>query len=382
MIEYKTFFGKDLTEAIAKAKVALGVDLKIVAHDVVKKGGFLGIGGKEMVKVVAIKPEDDFFIRNRSVSPPDIRKIKPVNNNIKLEQELQDIKEKLSLLMSNKENNVIPADTQEFQKEKNNSLVSKYTKILRNNDFGEELINIIFDKLKKTVDINNFENEETFIMKLREQIKKLINVKADVFFNGSSPHIVFFVGPTGVGKTTTLVKLAANYKLKENKGIDIFTIDNYRVGAVEQLKAYAEIMQTPFKKVDDKKELKTAIDNSKADLIFIDTAGRSPKDDISISKLRDFVKSLRGEKMNLDVFLVLDARTKKNDMMTIAEKYKIVNFNYLIYTKLDETTSTGALIESSFYIKKPISFVTFGQDVPKHIGVVDPELLVDLAVKE
>ncbi len=368
MTEYKTYYGKNFNEAYARVRLDLGLDAKIVKQEEVIKGGFLGIGGKPMVKLVASKPSNNNYIMVKK--KPNIEKLEN-DKDIKLERELKEIKETLSLLMHGNKGEV---KTKEANTE--NKLIAKYRKMLRKNDFSDDVIDNILDNIEKEV----IDDEKVIKDRIKEHLKNLINVKKNFNVDGNTPNVIFLVGPTGVGKTTTLVKLAANYTIKEKKSIEIFTIDNYRVGAVEQLKLYASIMQSTFQKVDDKTELKNLIKNSKADVILIDTAGRSPKDDIAISQLRDFIKSLSIFKVN--VFLVISAATKKNDMLSTAEKYSITNFNYLIYTKLDETESTGALIDASYRIKKPISFVTFGQDVPKHIGVVDPELLVDLAIKE
>ncbi len=383
MAEYVTFYGKNVNEALAKMKLQLGMDARVLSQEEVKVGGFFGLFSKPMVKIVAIKPEKKLFSKNNFlIRKGELTSVAASGRSkeIELEKELQEIKSQLAKLVTNKTNTIV--------EEKNNSnsitdkLLKKYENLMRENDFGEDIIKKILKNIEKNINLEEIDDEKIIIDNIKDQLKELITIRrdSDIIGTGVTPKVLFFVGPTGVGKTTTLVKLAANYKLKEKKSVEIYTIDNYRVGAVEQLKAYAEIMDTKFAKVDNKIELKNIIKESEADLILIDTAGRSPKDDISISTLREFIKTLNV--FNVDVFLVISASTKRKDIVKIAEKYSETKFDYLIYTKMDETESTGAIIDATYRIKKPITFVTYGQDVPKDISIANLDLLVDFAIKE
>ncbi len=378
MLKYDVFMGKDLQEAIQKMKYSLGPDAMILKQRVVNTRGLLGLFKKPMVEVVGfksdkmnlLKKDNTEFYRSRLDSPTPTSTTGP--EEVTLQKELADIKKTLEVILK-KENPTFIQD-QEISTEED-KVWNKYIQLLKRNGLGDELIDKTIEALKKDMDNVNLEDENIIREKLKDKLKELIEIEDPIKGKNKLPRIFMFVGPTGVGKTTSLVKLAANYKLKEDREIEIFTLDNYRIAATEQLKTYSDIMQIPFKKFDNKIDLKNALKKSKADIILLDTAGRSPKDDMSISALKDFIKTVNF--YSIDIFLVVSASTKKDDILSIHEKYSKLNYKYLLITKLDETETLGSLIDSMFYIKKPLTYVAFGQDVPKHISMANVELLVD-----
>ncbi len=175
---------------------------------------------------------------------------------------------------------------------------------------------------------------------------------------------VVLVGPTGVGKTTTIAKLAGKLSLIDKKKVGLITVDTYRIGAVEQLKTYAEIMNIPFKVVITLKEMEAAVKSMEdCDVVLIDTTGRSSKNSMQISELRAFI-----EKAEPDcVSLVVSAITKNKDINIILKGYKELNYNDIIVTKLDETSVYGALYNIEKLSNKPIRYITTGQNVPDDI---------------
>jgi len=370
MLDYKTFRGKNFAEALMKMKMELGSNGIILNQREVKPGGIWGFFKKPEIEIVAVRSN-----KPNSYSSLIQHSSKKESENFELanvlQKELSEIKSKLELLLDEKREIVKP--------EVKFNRYQHYINHLKEHDIGDDIIEKIFESIEKEGNIN-FENDERIIKeKIRRRIIDLIETTGPIKLDKQG-RVFMFVGPTGMGKTTTLVKIGANYRLKNNKNIEIITLDNYRIGASQQLKAYCEIMQSPYRKVSDKKELKAIVKKSQADLILIDTAGRSHYDDMSISTLTSFIKELNMH--NLDVFLVVSANTKKRDILEISEKYSKTNYKYLIYTKLDETASTGAIIDATYRIKKPISFITFGQDVPKHIDIATPEYIVKYIMKE
>lgn len=180
------------------------------------------------------------------------------------------------------------------------------------------------------------------------------------------PTVVVLVGPTGVGKTTTIAKLAANFALFEGKSVGLVTIDTYRIAAVEQLKTYAEIINLPIEVVYTVGEFKRALNNLEHnDLILVDTAGRSQKNRRQIKELKQFLAGRNPD----ETHLVLSANTKLEDLMDTAESFKEVSYNRLVFTKLDETNEIDTLLRFIEQIKIPISYVTTGQSVPEDIEV-------------
>ena len=177
-------------------------------------------------------------------------------------------------------------------------------------------------------------------------------------------RVVALVGPTGVGKTTTIAKLAANFRLRDGIRMGLVTVDTYRIAAVEQLRTYAEIIDLPMKVVTSPQEMRRALDElSDLDLILIDTAGRSPRDDLKIQEL----KSLIGEADVDEVHLVMSLTASVRSIRMTCEQFEAVNPTALILTKLDEAAGMGSLLSVSREVQLPFSYLTTGQDVPEDI---------------
>ena len=190
--------------------------------------------------------------------------------------------------------------------------------------------------------------------------------------------IIAFVGPTGVGKTTTLAKLATNAKLFDGKKVAIISADTFRIAAVEQLKTFATIADIPFEVVYSSDDIKKAVMKfSNMDHIFIDTTGRGQRDKINLEEIKNLLASIEpGE-----VHLVLSATTKYKDMIEILEKFKGLFINRLIFTKLDETTTLGLILNVAEKTRKPISYITFGQSVPDDIEMANPKKIAKMILR-
>jgi len=183
------------------------------------------------------------------------------------------------------------------------------------------------------------------------------------------PTVILFVGPTGVGKTTTMAKIAASYWLNDRKNIGLITADTYRIAAVEQLKTYADILGLPVKVIYSPSELKDAIDQySDKDIIMIDTAGRSHRDEKHFEELKELVNSYDAD----EIYLLISAGTSWKNCMDILNSYSFLEDYKIIFTKLDENPRLGIILNSIMYNPKGrLSYVTIGQSVPDDIEVVD-----------
>lgn len=182
------------------------------------------------------------------------------------------------------------------------------------------------------------------------------------------------VGPTGVGKTTTIAKLAANYALLAEKRVALVTVDTYRIAAVDQLRTYAEIIGTPVDVAFTPAELRSAIlRRDDFDLILVDTAGRSQKNKMQMAELRAFLDVLDDPV----VHLVISGTTRTRDMMDIVERFGQCPISHLIVTKLDETSTYGILYNVCRLTGLPLSYVTNGQNVPDDIEVARSERMAD-----
>lgn len=236
---------------------------------------------------------------------------------------------------------------------------------LEDSDLNEKLVKKV---ITKTKDINEEIEED---QKVKLAIETMIPV-SKVKMEGR----IVLVGPTGVGKTTTIAKLAGRLSLIEKKKVGLITIDTYRIGAVEQLKTYADIMNIPFKVVFSLKEMEKAIDElNNCDVILVDTTGRSSKNSMQISELRAFIERVNTE----NIHLVISSTTKAKDINSIVEGFKVLSYNNVIITKLDETSTYGSILNILDAAKKPLSFITTGQNVPddiKHISTNEVSNLI------
>ncbi|MBN1899290.1 MAG: hypothetical protein JW827_10970 [Spirochaetes bacterium] len=379
MLGYKTYKGKTLAEAVAKMKMELGTNAMMLHHREIRSKGIMGFFRPPEFEVVGMVSDKSSIKNNilfKSLNNGSLKDVPKEDPGTLLQRELEDIKKQIKILTENKKGITVKSgeDSEKFKG------FQRFVNIMRDNDIGDDLIESIMESIEKEIDVTIIDDERVIKEKIKQKLTDLFDTTGPIEINGKTPRIFMLIGPTGMGKTTSLVKIAANYRLKKNKQVEIISIDNYRIGASEQLKAYSEIMQVSFVKAGSKAELKTIIKKSKSDLILIDTAGRSPQDDISISMLRDYIKELSMHKP--DIFLVISANVKKRDIIEIMNKYLKTNYKYLLYTKLDETLSTGAILDSTHRIKKPISFITTGQDVPKHIDIATHDYIVKNALME
>ncbi|MEE1073660.1 MAG: GTPase, partial [Cellulosilyticum sp.] len=205
------------------------------------------------------------------------------------------------------------------------------------------------------------EDSESFIRELYSALEGVLSEKEE----NELPQIIFFIGSTGVGKTTTLAKLTAQYVLEQQKRVVLFTSDTYRIAAVEQLKTYADILGVEIEIIYDESELPQYIEKWKhVDHILIDTAGRSHKNEEQVCELKALMENIKEKQ----VYLVLNANTSARDVKKIVETYEKADPNFdLIITKLDETDEIGNVVNISYYADKAIQYLTAGQNVPSDI---------------
>jgi flagellar biosynthesis protein FlhF len=193
--------------------------------------------------------------------------------------------------------------------------------------------------------------------------------------DGMRPYLVALIGPTGVGKTTTIAKLAANFSLRERKKVGLVTIDTYRIAAVEQLKTYAQIIDVPLEIAASIDQLKEAVGRlSDCDIILIDTAGRSQRDASRISQLKAFFLAVRPHELHL----VLSSAANQKVLDQTIERFRDIGIDRLIFTKLDEALGFGVILNSLQKAQAKLSYVTMGQDVPSDIEVGEPTALTRL----
>jgi len=211
--------------------------------------------------------------------------------------------------------------------------------------------------------------------RLSRMLQDEIQVAGPITLTPGRCRVVALVGPTGVGKTTTIAKLAANYRLKEKRKIGLITVDTYRVAAIEQLRTYADIIDLPMKVVSSPRQMREAIRGmEELDLVLMDTAGRSPKDEVKILELKSFLNEAAAD----EVHLVLSSVTGAHTLEQTAKRFSVVGTTSLVLTKLDEATGLGTVLPVLRSSKLPLSYLTNGQNVPDDIETADSKRVANL----
>jgi flagellar biosynthesis protein FlhF len=247
---------------------------------------------------------------------------------------------------------------------------------LRSAEVSEDLV---ADMLKGLPDMSGWKSQARAPMAesaMRDAMAQRIHCTGPIDLPKGQTRVVALIGPTGVGKTTTIAKLAANYALVEKKKVGLVTLDTYRIAAVEQLKTYGQIIDIPIRVAYTPAEVGPAIESFAGfDVILVDTAGRSQKNPMQVSELKNLI-----EAANCETHLVLAASTKQRDLLDQVERFRHASVDRLLFTKLDETTTYGTIFSVAAKTGLPVSYLTTGQKVPEDIEAAEAARLVTLVM--
>jgi flagellar biosynthesis protein FlhF len=242
-------------------------------------------------------------------------------------------------------------------------------------DVDETIVREWIDAIRRDADHRTMTDPALVKASVIELLKGELKVHGPIATDAGKCRVVALVGPTGVGKTTTIAKLAANYRLREKRRVGLITVDTYRVAAVEQLRTYADIIDLPMEVVATPREMREAVARmGHLDLVLMDTAGRSPRDDVKIQEL----KSMLCEAEPDEVHLVLSSTAGAKSLLGTAEKFAGVGTTALVLTKLDEAHSLGHLVSLVRGCRLPVSYLTDGQNVPDDIQVAQRETMAEM----
>lgn len=270
-----------------------------------------------------------------------------------------------------KEKEIIDTEKEIEHPSTQNKIAELIHKQLVNNEVKEKYADMLVEELndvggKQTVDNALANTYQKIVLKLGE-VKPIQTEE-------NKPKVIFFVGNTGVGKTTTMAKLASKCKLEDKMSVAMFSVDTYRIAAIEQTKTYANILNAPMEVIYTPEDMKKYVDKHKeCDLIMVDTAGRSHRNEEQRKDLKAIIDSVSD--YDSEILLVLSATIKYSDLFDIADTYSKMFDFCIIFTKLDETCGLGNILNLKLDTGKELSYVTWGQNVPDDIGLINPQTI-------
>ncbi|MCC6443392.1 MAG: flagellar biosynthesis protein FlhF [Armatimonadetes bacterium] len=359
-MKIKRYEAPTMQEALMKVRSDLGPDAVILHTKKFTRGGILGMMAKETVEILAA---DDVHIAEPASRRPAVEAPpEPVEDRRirTLESQIQSLQGSVERLLKDSHPQAQAVDPR---------LAACYERLLASG-VDEPVVQKIMAQIPAPSGLDD-RQAETLVP---NALRGFLEVSGPVAMAPGLPKVVALIGPTGVGKTTTIAKMSANFALLEKKKVALTTVDTYRVAAVEQLKTYGDIIDIPIRVAHTAKELRSALDGfADRDLIFIDTAGRSQKNTLHLSELKMLLGGIPCE-----THLVLSLATRDRELYDIIERFSMVEVDRLLFTKLDETDSYGAVLNVLDRRRIPISYVTTGQKVPEDIEMANPDLLVRL----
>ncbi|WP_277677851.1 flagellar biosynthesis protein FlhF [Gracilibacillus dipsosauri] len=360
-MKIKKIKGSTMPEVMQIVRRELGEDAVILNSKVIHEGGFLGLFKKRKLEVLA---GIDSPRKKPVPSKPVVAK--PMSSVLaegKQDHLLKEIKDMKRLIQQKNQDHTFPLPYQELLNHLENQEVNK--------DIAMELVDTIHTSNEQEEDMEKLKKKLAF------EIKHRLANKGSFGKSDYQKQFVHLVGPTGVGKTTTIAKLAAHSVLNERKKVALITTDTYRIAAIEQLKTYSKILDVPIEVAYNLEDYNKAREKfSDFDLVFVDTAGRNFRDEKYVEELGN-VMDLNEE---VDTYLVLSLTTKSNDLEAIYDQFRHVPVKQIIFTKKDETTSYGAALNLSLQHNIGIAFLTTGQDVPDDIEEASIDHIAKLIV--
>ncbi|MBC9783433.1 flagellar biosynthesis protein FlhF [Heliobacterium chlorum] len=429
----KRFVASTVQEAMNKMKAEMGKDAIILHTRKIKEGGFFGFFAREMVEITGavedtlVLPKDQG--KEKSISLPKTKKVDPAPSSgekfdIRLDQpvsidkqlfgngnaNLQEppriaenvpppVSEKpltstVSTHVSSPTNSGIGEELnqmktlmgqilgrlQEVDANLPYELIVAYKRLIDNDvdeSVARKIVEDVYDEHKGRTDWNPAVVKDLVLLEIQEMVGTPQSVM--ISDDNQGPEVFLMVGPTGVGKTTTIAKLAATFSIVNRRKVGLITADTYRIAAVEQLKTFGDIIGVPVEVVFTPPALREAIErNRDKDLLLVDTAGRSYKNELQLEELSAFVEASQPSR----IILVLSATTKYKDLIRIVDSFSKFEINRFLLTKLDETNQYGSILNVIYATGTPLSYITTGQNVPDDIEIANPEKLANLIYGE
>ncbi len=363
-MKVKRYVSPTVEEALGRIKEEMGRNAVILNRRKIKTGrGLTKMFKKPMYEIVAaideIRPEEKLETKMPTQT---------MNNGYRaLEQKVDYLKTAMDVIVGE-----LPPETR--NREIPDILIPYYT-LMKDIDIDPEIVKRIIKNVKSKLNLGFNYDYDYLHYRFKQEISSCFNEVKPISLLEGQTAVATFVGPTGVGKTTTLAKLAAHHAVVMKKKVGIITFDTYRIAAVEQLRTYSEIMNVPVKVIYQVEDIEHAMqDYEGMDLILIDTAGVSHRNKMELMQLQRMLKEIE----NQQIFLVISATTNYRNVLDIISSYNFLKNCRILISKVDESISRGILLNIAVKANNPLSYITTGQNVPDDIERVDGEKMAAL----
>lgn len=364
----KRYIGNTMQDAMAQVKADLGSDAIILNTRRIRKKGLVSWFTKPLIEVTAAADNDIIGFSNREINHNVVTRdtARDDYSYYKFEKKVDAMEEMIKKLVTEFGRDLDKGSSKTFGENQ------AYFDILISNEVNLKYAIEIMEKATELYTGRNLEFSQCFEQVILDYLGEDVQ---PIEVTPGQRKIVLFVGPTGVGKTTTLAKLAAGFAIEDGKKVGLITSDTYRIAAVDQLRVYAEILGIPMSVIYSPKDISGALEEHKdRDIILIDTAGRSIKDESHEKEIKEII-----EYGNIhDIYLVISANSSYQGCLDILNSYEFLGEYKLIFTKIDEITTYGSIINCKLISRRPLSYITTGQNVPVDIEIANIHKIKDL----
>lgn len=373
-MQIKKYIALTLKEATAQMKKELGNDAIVLSTRIIDDDP--KYGGKRVFELTA-GVEDDY-----DHAAPVRQKAKQPQPDKKYAEELKDLSEKV--FSGKRETRIKSPAAGTFhaakpEPEKKSPVKSSLETELREiadtllqRDIQRRIVETVINQLRKYNDFLTSSNIDSYVT---STISSMIPTTAFEVQKKQKTKVIALVGPTGVGKTTCIAKLAVISKILHNLNIGLISLDTFRLGAIDQLKIFSEISNIELRVAYDPNEVPSLLNSfKKKDIVFVDTAGRSQNNTELLKDTRKFLANLKAD----DIYLVLSATSTTKHLLDVAEKFKVLNYNGVVFTKLDEAVSFGNILNLAVNHNIPVTYLTNGQVIPDDIIAADSEFIANM----
>ena len=377
-MKVKKYVAPSIPEVMKKVRSELGDDAIILHSKKITTSGFLGLFKKKNIEVIAaVDLEVKQVKKNIAAKPivknsaPQLQRNAPIKtaaaDDQKLYQEVASLKSMLQTISA--PGNLATAHYP--------VLLQNWLVLLEEQELAQKHQQAISEKLLEKW---RKKNEEVSSRELKEWTREIVENQLSSFQHGGAikKRFVNILGPTGVGKTTTLAKMAAHEVLEKKKKVAFITTDTYRIAAIEQLKVYANLLNVPLEVVYKREDFQKAVEKfHDYDLIFIDTAGRNYRDPQYMAELKKIIDF----EQEMENYLALSLSMKEKDLRAIIHNFSSISIDKFVFTKIDETIAYGSMMNLIFDYKIGVAYVTNGQDVPDDMIEASPKVLTEYLLK-